>query len=293
MMPKDIWTLDVIASMGTDSMIYKDKIQELWGRMPLNVFGNTESVIVATQTWDYKDLVFFPNLNFLEFIPEDNSLNTEINNSHFAKTVLLDEVMPGQLYELVVTSFHGGAMVRYRTGELIRITTLKNEALGINLPQMINEGRVDDLIDLSFVRVNERIIWQALENTRIPYREWTARKEIGDVPRLHLYVELANGYNANPDDIAKQLYAEIKRMDGGLYVFSEISSIESLINFNPFVVTILPEGVFSGFKKTRQAQGAGLTESKPPHVNPSDTDLELLEAHVKNAVGELFAGSIK
>jgi hypothetical protein len=282
LMPKDLWNLDIIASMGTDSLIYKDKIQELWGRKPLNVYGNTETVIVATQTWDYKDMTFFPNLNFLEFIPEDESLNPKINESRFTRTVLLDEVQPGKLYELVVTSFHGGAMIRYRTGELIRITSLRNENLGINLPQMINEGRVDDLMDLTFVRVNERIIWQALENTHIPYREWTARKEIGDTPRLHLYVELSNGYNANPDDMAKQLYEEIKKLDGGVYVFKEISSIESLIEFTPIVVTILPEGVFSGYKATRQAQGAGIMESKPPHVNPSDTDLEILETHVKN-----------
>jgi hypothetical protein len=289
LMPKDLWDLDIIAAMGTDSLVYKDKIKELWGRNPLNVYGNTETTVVATQTWDYKYMTFFPNLNFFEFIPEDAYLNTQENKSRFTKTVLLDEVQPGRLYELVITSFHGGAMIRYRTGELIRITAMRNEKLGINLPQMINEGRVDDLMDLTFVRVNERIIWQALENTHIPYREWTARKEIGDTPRLHLYIELSNGYNANPDDLAKQLYEEIKKLDGGVYVFNAISSIEDLIEFTPIVVTILPEGVFSGFKATRQAQGAALTETKPPHVNPSDSDLEVLETQYKNQQS-LFAG---
>ncbi|MFC1846383.1 GH3 auxin-responsive promoter family protein, partial [Chloroflexota bacterium] len=43
MLPKDLWSLKVIASMGTDSAIYKEKIKDLWGRAPLDVYGNTET----------------------------------------------------------------------------------------------------------------------------------------------------------------------------------------------------------------------------------------------------------
>ena len=282
LMPKDLWNLEVIVSMGTDSLVYKDKIQELWGRKPLNVFGNTETTIVATQTWDYKDMVFFPNLNFLEFIPEEEWGGNQANIYNIPKTVFLDEVKPGKLYELVITNFHGGALVRYRTGEIIRITSLSNEQLGIKLPHMINEGRIDDFIDLSFVRLNERTIWQALENTGIKYKEWTACKEIGDTPRLHLYIELASGYYESETNIEKKLFEEIKKLDDGAYVYNEISSIESLLNFKPIVVTILPEGVFSGYKKIRQSQGANIGQLKPPHVNPSENDLSLLQISSKS-----------
>ena len=82
MMPKDLWNIKVIASMGTDSVVYKDKIKELWGRTPLNVYGNSETVVVATQTWDYDGMVFFPNLNFLEFIPEMEHFQEELNPNY-------------------------------------------------------------------------------------------------------------------------------------------------------------------------------------------------------------------
>ena len=158
MLPKDLWSLKVIASMGTDSTIYKERIKDLWGRTPLEVYGNSETTVVATQTWDYDGMVFFPNLNFLEFIPEREHFKWQINHSYQPKTVLLDEVKVGENYELVITSFHGGAMVRYRVGDMIRITALRNEKLNIDIPQMVFERRADDLIDLGFMRLTEKVI---------------------------------------------------------------------------------------------------------------------------------------
>ena len=102
------------------------------------------------------------------------------------------------------------------------------------------------------------------------------RKEINDTPFLHIYIELGSGYFTSSQDIAEKLYKAIKNLDDGLYVYKDIASIEKLINFKPIEVTILQEGVFSAFKKTRQAENAMSLDLKPPHVNPSDRDLELL-----------------
>ena len=79
-LPKDLWDLKVIVSMGTDSLVYQDRIKALWGWTPLNVYGNSETSVIATQTWDYRDMVFFPNLNFLEFIPNEERLKGQLNS---------------------------------------------------------------------------------------------------------------------------------------------------------------------------------------------------------------------
>ena len=133
--------------MGTDSAVYKRKVEDLWGRAPLDVYGNTETVVIAAQTWDYDSMVFFPNLNFLEFIPEDESTKWYLDQSYQPKTVLLDEVKAGESYEVVITNFHGGALVRYKLGDIVRIIALRNEKLGINIPQMVFERRALDFID--------------------------------------------------------------------------------------------------------------------------------------------------
>jgi hypothetical protein len=90
------------------------------------------------------------------------------------------------------------------------------------------------------------------------------------------YVELTGDQKRDPEEIADLFYQAIKNIDGGSYVYNQISSIESLIDCRWIKVTILPKGVFSGYKRIRQAQNAALTQLKPPHLNPSELDLSLL-----------------
>ncbi|MDP2730886.1 MAG: GH3 auxin-responsive promoter family protein [Dehalococcoidales bacterium] len=291
LLPKDLWSLKVISSMGTDCTVYKERIKDLWGRTPLEVYGNSETTVVATQTWDYDGMVFFPNLNFLEFIPEDEHFKWQIDHAYQPKTVLLDEVKTGKNYELVITNFHGGAMVRYRVGDMIKITALRNENLDIDIPQMVFERRADDLIDLGFMRLTERMLWQAIENTKIPYRDWTAHKEIRGMPRLHLYIELGDNYIANEQDIAAAVYDQIKKSDDGLYIYRDLSSLEKLIGFKPVEVTLLPAGTSANYKRRRQAEGADLIHLRIPHINPSEEVLSRLKAEVGDTVKEEVAVS--
>ena len=299
MLPKDLWSLKQIISTGTDVTVYRNRIKELWGRTPLEVFGNTETTVLATQTWDYNGMVFFPNLNYLEFIPEKEHVRWQLDNTYQPKTVLLDEVRNGDSYEVVITNFHGGAMVRYRIGDMIRINGLKNDRLNIQLPQILFERRADDLIDLGFMRLTERVIWQAIEKTGIPYKEWTAYKEIGDNPQLHLYLELNDGNRANEEELADAVYEQIKQLDDGLYIYSDLSSFEDLIEFTPIRgskvsyagkeftpirVTLLPSGTFSNYKNQQIKEGKDLAQLKPPHINPSNKALSMLGVPIEREI---------
>jgi hypothetical protein len=285
MLPRDLWKLNGIVSMGTDSIIYKNKIRELWGRAPLDAYGNSESTIIGTQVWDYENMVLFPNLNFLEFIPEEEHFKSRNDPSYRPETVLLNEVEAGQNYEMVITNLHGGALIRYRLGDMIRITSLKNDKLKIKLPQIVFERRADDLIDLGFVRLTERTIWQALENSDIPYAGWTARKELNNnKTTLHLYLELKEDNGLTGEQIAAMVYEQIKKIDDGLYVYKDIDNLEQLIDFKPIEVTILPAGVFADYKVRRQAEGSKLAHLRPPHINPSDNILSQLVSQPGEAV---------
>ena len=51
MLPKDLWSLKALIASGTDSNIYREKIKEMWGRYPLDAYGATEGVVIATQAW--------------------------------------------------------------------------------------------------------------------------------------------------------------------------------------------------------------------------------------------------
>jgi hypothetical protein len=278
LLPKDLWTIKAMACGGTDSFIFRDKIKEMWGVQPLDIYASTESNIAALQTWDFTGMTFTPNLDFFEFIPESEHFKWQQDRSYEPETVLLDEVKAGEVFELVITNLQGGALVRYRTGDMIRITSLRNENLNIDIPQMAFERRADDLIDLGTIRLNETVIWKAIENTNIPYVDWTARKEVIEgKPTMHLYIELKENYIASEKGLATAVYEQIKLLDDG-FIHYDLPSIEKLIDYKPVTVTMLSEGAFSRFVAKRQAEGADLAQLKPPHINPSDDVLALLGA---------------
>ncbi len=286
MLPKDLWSVKGIMCGGTDGAVFKEKIKELWGRYPLDTYSCTESGVIATQTWDYDGMTFVPNLNFLEFIPEAEYSRWQLDRSYQPRTVLLDEVKTGENYEIVITNFHGGALVRYRMGDVIRITSLRNEELGIDIPQMAFEGRADEIINIGgFFRLTEKIIWRAIENTNIPYADWAVRKEVAEGrPVLHVYLELKDGYIASEKGVARAIHDQLKILDDG-FIYSDLENmlgdVDSVLDLRPIEVTLLPEGAFASYIAQRRAEGADLAHLKPRHINPSERELSLLKARVE------------
>ena len=282
MLPKDLWSVKLIGGGGADCAIFGKRVEELWGRRPLEAYGGTEGGLYATQTWNYEGMTFFPSLNFLEFITEREWFKWQLDHSYQPKTVLLDEVKDGENYEIVITNFHGGALVRYRIGDMIRITSLRNEKLNIDIPQMVFHSRADDLIIITGLGyITERLIWEAIENTRVPYTDWTARKEVvGDKPALHIYIELKDNYIAKEESIAMSVREELRKLES-VYQYNPyplVGDLETTLDLKLIEVTLLPQGAFSSYISQRQAEGAPLGHLKPPHINASEAVLAQLGA---------------
>jgi hypothetical protein len=271
LLPKDIWRLKGLISTGSDSSVFREKIKDMWGRYPLDVYAGTEGLIMATQTWDYQGMTFIPHLNFLEFIPEKESLKSRGDPFYQPETLLLDEVKPGENYELVITSFHGGPFVRYKLGDMIRVTSLRNERLDIDIPQMAFHARVDDMIDIAgFTRLTEKVIWQAIENTGLAYEEWTVRKELKEEPILHLYLELKENGHIKSGEVGAAVHEQLKKLD------APYADLESFTGLRPLEVTLLPQNAFKNYMLRQQAAGADLAHLKPTHINPSDGIIDCL-----------------
>ena len=111
---------------------------------------------------------------------------------------------------------------------------------------------------------------QAIENTGLAYKDWTARKEVKDEPVLHLYIELKeNGYVAS-EQVAAAVHTELRKLD------TPYAELESFTGLRPLEVTLLPENAFQQYKMKQQAAGAELAHLKPPHLNPSVATLGFL-----------------
>ncbi len=269
LLPRDIWSLKGIIAGGTDNIIYREKIKYLWGRYPLDTYGGTECLLTATQTWDYDTMTFIPHLNFLEFMPESEWNSWLMDKTYRPELLLLDEVQAGENYAVVITNFFGGAFVRYFPGDAIRIMSLRNERCNINIPQMLFDSRIDGIIDVAgFTRLTEKVVWQAIENSRLAYQDWAIRKESsGEKTVLRLYIEPKQDIEFNENQVADIIHEQLKSLD------KDYASLEPMLSLKPLKVTVLPHGTFQTYIARQQAAGADLAHLKPPHVNPTEEQI--------------------
>ena len=183
--------------------------------------------------------------------------------------MLLDEVIPGEKYVLVITNFRGGPFVRYMLGDMIQITSLRNAELNINIPQMRYYSRADKVLDFFGASFTEQIIWQAIENSGINYVDWVARKETHEGLRLHVLIEPKDAEQSE-EEITELLDRQLRlaREDYAYMVEGQ--------GFKLLKVTLLPSGAFQRYKAMQEASGVTMTRFKPPHINPSNDVLTVL-----------------
>jgi hypothetical protein len=270
-LPKDIWKLKGIMTGGADTVVYGSKIEYYWGKKPLQGFGSTEGGNLAMQGWNGKGMVFSPDIAFLEFIPLEEHLKNKADPNHKPKTLLYDELDLG-IYEFVLTNFHGGALTRYRIGDLFEVLALSDEELGSPLPQMRFYSRVDDVIDLgNLVRLTEKDIWKAIEATDVKYHDWIARKEFnGRGVTLHIYLEPKPSEIVAAEHYKQQLVLQLSKVN------SEFASLPEILGYNPISISLLNSGSFDTYMRQKQEEGADLAHIKPPHMQPSDQVLKRL-----------------
>jgi hypothetical protein len=267
MLPKDLWDLKALIAVGADAKIYKEKLEYYWGQEPYEVYGATEIIPIAVNSWNKKWLTLVHDMGFWEFIPLAEREKEQ------AKTVLTSELEPGQTYELVMTQFYGMPLLRYRVGDLITVVDLKDEEAGINLPQIVFKSSIGGLIDLAggLARLDERTVWQAIADSQIKYEEWSARKEYDqDQTYLRLYMELKE--SREPGEAGQLIDRQLKDID------VDYRDIGDQLSMQPVRVTLLAPGTFQGYQEEKRKEGADLAHLKPPHMNASDAIIERLLA---------------
>jgi hypothetical protein len=241
-LPKDLWDFKGILCAGTDTHAFKEKIEYYWGKRPIEIYGGTEIATVATETWGDSGLTFFPDVNFLEFIPEKESLRSLQDKSYIPKTILINEIRANERYELVITKFRGGAFVRYRVGDLIECISLENEAFNISLPQIRFVDRISNVIDLAgFTRITKNTIDKALKLGDINSENWIACKQYEKKePILHIYLE-ASENKEDVDAVKHTIHESLQKID------NDYRDIKMLLGRDPLRITLLPNGTFKKF----------------------------------------------
>lgn len=263
-LPKDLWPAKAVMAGGIDAGIYKADIERYWGCEPYQPYGMTEAFLIAMPTWKKEGMVFPPDIVFLEFIPYDDILAHQDEPVYQPATVLLDELEPGKIYEVVITHFYAMPLLRYRTQDLVKVISLDDKITGVKLPQVVFQRRIADVINLaSLAQLDERTIWQAINNTGVKFVEWSAVKEYEENKSfLRIYIEPREETNA--EELAKAVDEQLKIID------TDYKDIGSYLNLQPVRVTLLSNGTFGRYMQEKRERGADLAGLKPAHLNPSE-----------------------
>lgn len=269
-LPRDLWHLKGIVAYGVDTSAYKEKISYYWGQTPYEIYVSTEVGVMAIQAWNKKSMTLVPDSAFYEFIPEEDWFKHMEDANYKPSTLLLNQIEKGKRYALVISNFYGMPLLRYSTGDLIKVVSLEDEDAGIRLPQISFDSRGDDMISIAgFPWLNEKFVWHVLVNTQIKYNDWTLRKEWeGDIPVLHLYIELKEKKTAR--EVGMLVEHHLKEAD------SDFIDLEKILGIRPLKVTLLSDGTFQRYYDEKCKAGYDLARLKPKHMNVSDDVIQEL-----------------
>lgn len=250
LLPKDLFQLKGFMCAGTDNRCYKADLERMWGVPPMEIFAGTEPTCIGCETWSREGVYFFPDACFYEFIPEDEMNRNMENPDYQPRTVLWDEVVPGGIYEIVLTVFKGGAFARYRVGDVFRCTGIGSQTENNNIPRFQYIDRVPQIIDIAgFTRITEKSINQAIELSRLPIEAWTAKKEFteNNRPYLHLYVELQRDNLINSAVSIRILQDQL-----GIYfryLDQDYEDLKKILGMDPLKISTMKCGTFAAYEK--------------------------------------------
>ena len=279
LLPKDLFHLKGFICAGTDNRCYKADLEKMWGIAPMEIFAGTEPTCIGCETWSREGVYFFPDACFYEFIPEDELDRNIADPDYQPRTVLWDEVVPGGIYELVLTVLKGGAFARYRVGDVFRCTGIGSQLENNTIPRFQYIDRVPQIIDIAgFTRITEKSINQAIQLSRLPIAAWTAKKEYTDNyrPYLHLYVELQRSNLLNSAISIRILQEQL-----GIYfryLDQDYEDLKKILGVDPLQITLLKCGTFELYE-----QKYGSIRS----MNPETCEInDLLACHMYDGIGK-------
>lgn len=248
--PKDLFKLKGFMCAGTDNDCYKDDLEDLWGIRPMELFAGTEPTCIGTETWTRNGLYFFPDACFYEFIPEEEMNKNLVDPTYIPKTYLMNEVRPGEKYEIVISVLKGGAFVRYRVGDVYRCEGLESNEDKTRIPRFKYIDRVPNIIDIAgFTRISENSIKDVVELSGLRIEDWIAVKEYSDNkrPLLHMYIELKKDSLLN-HAVSKEILKEHLNIYFK-YVDYDYKDLKTILGMDPLKITILKCGTFKEYEK--------------------------------------------
>jgi hypothetical protein len=222
--------------------ILKDEIKKITGNYPKSAYGSTETMKSTIPSIEHPGAFFFDwRILYPEFIPEADAITGDFGRlDEPPETIKMMDVEVGKRYQLVATPFKNDLM-RYVMPDIFECVDDGDDVLGSNAPVFAYYARSDRIIVLhNFTRISEEELAQVLFDAKIPFIDFTARREAeGTRDYLTIYVELSK----------KMTLEEVaERADARLFEFDkDWKDLKNFLKYNPLRVRLLPRGSFSRY----------------------------------------------
>ncbi|KAK9690866.1 hypothetical protein RND81_09G159500 [Saponaria officinalis] len=215
-----------------------------------------------------------PNMAFYEFIP----LNVDTFGPN-CETVDMANVVVGQEYELVVTTYTG--LYRYRVGDVLCPTRFYNST-----PQFKISRRRNVVLSIDTEKTTETELQEAIEKASTILKpldtiilDYTSNANIKTLPGHYvIYLELMtnnNQQNGLGPEILEQCCSAMEATLGSVYRVARVDE-----SIGPLEIRVVSNGTF---EKLKESKGACMNQFKVPRCVKLWPMLELLDSRVVSA----------
>ncbi len=244
---RDKIQLKAFLTMDASAMQLKERVYETVGSYPKTPYGSTESIASTIPSIEHPGGFFFDwRTIYPEFIPEEYSVSTQVTRIDVPPEIVkLNEVELGERYQLVITPFHTD-LTRNVTSDILECISFWDSQLKVETPIFSFYSRADKLISLhNFTRINEDEILHILEESSVPFVDFTARRELdGSREYMRLYIEFNEDVNLS--EVEESIHGSFMEFD------KDYQDLTRMMEYSPLRITRLPEGSFRDYLSKKE-----------------------------------------
>jgi len=181
-----------------------------------------------------------------QFVPIEEAQDTYSDKVMEAPDIVeMMDVEIGKRYQLIATPYYND-ITRYIMPDNFECVSKGDDLLGSNIPVFKYYSRSDKLMVLhNFTRINEQEIVSVLEEAKIPFVDFTARKDrINTKEHLVIYLELSD--DMPEDEVRNRVHEAFMDFD------KDYRDLSDFMGYTPLKLVFLKKGTFRKYLQNKE-----------------------------------------